>query len=119
MIDFSDLLIRAAGPVAVVTGKSTVVETYKGEDRSGDQRFTQPVAPRADHRARSAANTLMQVAPQERKGRQKARPKARTEREPERERQGTAVDTNLIEARHAVRRESREDIDTGEGKQAA
>ena len=39
-LDFSDLLIRAAGPVAVVTGKSTVVETYKGEDRSGDQRFT-------------------------------------------------------------------------------
>jgi uncharacterized protein (TIGR02246 family) len=37
---FSDLVIRAAGPVAVVTGTSTVVETYKGEDRSGDQRFT-------------------------------------------------------------------------------
>jgi uncharacterized protein (TIGR02246 family) len=39
-LDFSDLAIRAAGPVAVVTGKSAVVETYKGEDRSGDQRFT-------------------------------------------------------------------------------
>jgi uncharacterized protein (TIGR02246 family) len=39
-LDFSDLVIRAAGPVAVVTGMSTVVETYKGEDRSGDQRFT-------------------------------------------------------------------------------
>ncbi|HVR70724.1 MAG TPA: nuclear transport factor 2 family protein [Vicinamibacteria bacterium] len=39
-LDFSDLVIRAAGPVAVVTGKSTVVESYRGEDRSGDQRFT-------------------------------------------------------------------------------
>jgi len=39
-LDFSDLVIRAAGPVAVVTGKSTGVEAYKGEDRSGDQRFT-------------------------------------------------------------------------------
>jgi hypothetical protein len=39
-LDFSDVVIRAAGPVAVVTGKSTGVEAYKGEDRSGDQRFT-------------------------------------------------------------------------------
>jgi uncharacterized protein (TIGR02246 family) len=37
---FSDVVIRAAGPVAVVTGQSAVVETFKGEDRSGDQRFT-------------------------------------------------------------------------------
>jgi hypothetical protein len=39
-LDFSDVIIRAAGPVAVVTGKSTVVESFKSEDRSGDQRFT-------------------------------------------------------------------------------
>jgi uncharacterized protein (TIGR02246 family) len=39
-LDFSDVVIRAAGPVAVVTGQSTVVESDKGEDRSGDQRFT-------------------------------------------------------------------------------
>ena len=39
-LDFSDVVIRATGPVAVVTGKSTVRESHKGEDRSGDQRFT-------------------------------------------------------------------------------
>jgi hypothetical protein len=39
-LDFSDVVIRAADSVAVVTGKSTVVESFRGEDRSGDQRFT-------------------------------------------------------------------------------
>jgi uncharacterized protein (TIGR02246 family) len=39
-LDFSEVAVRASGDVAVVTGRSTVVETYRGEDRSGDQRFT-------------------------------------------------------------------------------
>jgi hypothetical protein len=32
--------------VAAVTGKSTVVESFKGEDRSCDQRFTRVYAKR-------------------------------------------------------------------------
>jgi len=39
-LTFRDLVVRVEGTVAVVTGTSTVVETFRGEDRSGDQRFT-------------------------------------------------------------------------------
>ena len=39
-LDFKDIAIRVEGAVAVVTGRSTAVETFRGEDRSGDQRFT-------------------------------------------------------------------------------
>ena len=39
-LTFHDVVIRAQGDVAVVTGRSTVKETFRGEDRSGDQRFT-------------------------------------------------------------------------------
>ena len=39
-LTFHDLAIRAQGEVAVVTGRSTARETFRGEDRSGDQRFT-------------------------------------------------------------------------------
>ena len=39
-LTFHDVAIRAQGDVAVVTGRSRVKETFRGEDRSGDQRFT-------------------------------------------------------------------------------
>jgi uncharacterized protein (TIGR02246 family) len=39
-LESRDVVIRAEGTVAVVTGRSTAVETFRGEDRSGDQRFT-------------------------------------------------------------------------------
>ena len=39
-LESRELVIRAEGTVAVVTGRSTAVETFRGEDRSGDQRFT-------------------------------------------------------------------------------
>ena len=39
-LTFHDVAIRAQGDVAVVTGRSTVKETFRGQDRSGDQRFT-------------------------------------------------------------------------------
>lgn len=39
-LESKELVIRAEGTVAVVTGRSTAVETFRGEDRSGDQRFT-------------------------------------------------------------------------------
>jgi uncharacterized protein (TIGR02246 family) len=39
-LSFHDVVIRVQGEVAVVTGRSTVKETFRGQDRSGDQRFT-------------------------------------------------------------------------------
>ena len=39
-LTFHDVAIRAHGDVAVVTGRSRGKETFRGEDRSGDQRFT-------------------------------------------------------------------------------
>ena len=39
-LTFHDVVVRAQGDVAVVTGRSTVKETFRGQDRSGDQRFT-------------------------------------------------------------------------------
>jgi uncharacterized protein (TIGR02246 family) len=39
-LTFHDVVVRVQGEVAVVTGRSTVKETFRGQDRSGDQRFT-------------------------------------------------------------------------------
>ena len=37
---FDDVVVRVQGEVAVVTGRSRSREAFRGEDRSGDQRFT-------------------------------------------------------------------------------
>jgi uncharacterized protein (TIGR02246 family) len=39
-LEFKDVVVRVQGAVAVVTGRSTALESFRGEDRSGDQRFT-------------------------------------------------------------------------------
>ena len=39
-LEFDDVVVRPLGDVAVVTGRSRAVESFRGEDRSGEQRFT-------------------------------------------------------------------------------